>query len=199
MFHLVAPQTLTVVALPSSWGVLDFHGVHCNLLGLIQTFRNLLSLAPPLHHGSFRVPSLDSMLCYFCPLPGPGRAAQRCVYLRAVLLKVPVPPSGPTGPQEQSGGSVGYGRHVDSMQTVCRWGWRGQGRNDSSRRQEGIGDGRRDPSPMWAQRSDGGEIRLLTAGSQLPPLGMVTVPRQTALFRSGSCPQSLSNGGRVWL
>lgn len=116
MFHLVAPQTLTVVALPSSWGVLDFHGVHCNLLGLIQTFRNLLSLAAPLHHGSFRVPCLDSMLCYFCPLPGPGRAAQRGVYLRAVLLKVPVPPSGPTGPREQSGGSVGYGRHVDSMQ-----------------------------------------------------------------------------------
>lgn len=62
MFHLVVPQTFTVVALPGSWGVLGFHSIHYSLLDPIQIFTIPISLVSLLHHGSLRVPSLHSTI-----------------------------------------------------------------------------------------------------------------------------------------
>lgn len=68
---------------------------------------------------------------------------------------------------------LGYGRHVDSMQMGLE---RVRGKNDSSRRQEGVGDGKRDPRPMWTQRSDGGEVRVFTTGYGDNPLAGSSLP-----------------------
>lgn len=57
----------------------------------------------------------------------------------------------------------------------------GQGRNDSSRRQEGISLGKGDPVPRQAQRSDGEEVRIFPL---FLSLGVVTMTWKVALFRA---------------
>lgn len=67
----------------------------------------------------------------------------------------------------------------------------GQGRNDSSRRQEEISAGRRDPRPMWTQRNNGGNVRVFL----FPPLGVVTVPWQSSSVQVGALSPSPVVGG----
>lgn len=54
---------------------------------------------------------------------------------------------------------------MDGVWIVGRGAGEGQGRHDSSRRQEGTSVGSRGPRPMWTQRSDGGEVTVSPAAT----------------------------------
>lgn len=86
----------------------------------------------------------------------------------------------------------GYGRHVDSMQMGL----------ERVREEMTVPEGRRESVMGEGTRGPRGPREAMEGKLESSSLGMVRAPpppRQAALFRAGSCPQSWSNGGRVWV